>query len=91
MGLAKIILLAKENLKKKIQNSTVTYHFHYTKKFLYFRTIFSIFLMRAVHKSEILCIYGSLILKCLKRKCDSTGYFAIRRISFPAVSYRRLS
>lgn len=91
-GFAKIILLVKENLlylkKIKIQNSTATYHFHYTKQFLYFRTLFSVFLVRAAYKTEILCVYSLLILKCLKRKCDSSGYFVIRSTSFPAVLHR---
>lgn len=89
---AKIVLLVKENLlylkKIKIQNSTATYHFHSTKQFLYFRTLFSVFLVRAVYKTEILCVYSLLILNCLKRKCDSSGYFVIRSTSFPAVLHR---
>lgn len=43
--------------------------------------------MRVGYKTEILSVYNLLILKCLKRKCDSTGYFAVRSTSFPAVLY----
>lgn len=78
--------LKKEKYFKTAQLPT---SFHYTKQFLYSITLFSIFLMRVGYKTDILLVYNLLILKCLKRKCDSPGYFVVRSTSFPAVLYRR--
>lgn len=78
----------KPTTQKYFKKSEPPMKFSCTKRFLHSMALFSIFLRRVGYKTEILYVYNLLILKCQKRKCDSSGYFAVRSTSFPAVLYR---
>lgn len=90
-GFCKDCIISKREPALSEKNKNSKQHSHLP--FSLYKTIpifqnFFFFLVRAVYKTEILCVYSLLILNCLKRKCDSSGYFVIRSTSFPAVLHR---